>query len=114
MAGDVPAGIVMRVRKKGARARYVFLGTEGVDLKFDFVAFVRDGEDANAMDRGGCRTEPGNGGAEVEPSQVEGIGDKEECGKRSRQAGEETDGGRGWGRMSHMEPERYSATRGVW
>jgi len=86
VSGDVPAGILARVGEQRARTGDVFFGMDGVDLKFSFVAVVGNREDADAMNgrRGGA--ESGNGGAEMEPGEVDRIGDKE----KRREGGRDT------------------------
>lgn len=87
VAEDVPARILAGVGEQRARTGDVFFGVYGVDLKFSFVAVVGNREDADAMNgrRGGA--ELGNGGAEMEPGEVDGIGDKEKRGEGGRDAG---------------------------
>jgi hypothetical protein len=114
VAADVPAGILAGVGEKRTGTGDVFFGVEGVNLEFGFVAVVRDGEETDAMDGGSDRAELGNGGAEVEPSEVNGIGDKEKSGENGRDAREETDGRRGWRRSGHANSTSgYCAPGGV-
>ena len=102
MARDVPARILLGVRKNGAGAGYVFFRSDGIDLVFRFVAFVGNCQDADAVDgRVGC-TKTGNSQARMVPGEVDGVGDEkqecERCGTAQNQAGA---GRRTIGRVRH-------------
>ena len=109
MAGDVPAGILAGVRKQRAGAGDVFFRAEGVDLELDFVAVMRNREYADAMDRRRSGAELGDGGAQVEPGEVDRIGDEEKSGKGGRDTGKEANAGGGWSRICHSRWRRYCA-----
>ncbi len=79
------------MREERAGAGDVFFGMDGVDLVFDFVAFVRNGEDAQAMDGRSGRAKVGDGQAEMVPGKINRIGDEENCGEHGREAGDEAD-----------------------
>jgi len=85
---------LLGVGKEGAGARDVFFGAEGVDLVFDLVALVGDGEQADAVhERIGC-AKSRDGQAEMVPAEIQGIDhEKQRCG-RGEEAREEADGGR--------------------
>ena len=61
VAGNIPAGVVLRVREKRARTGDIFFGSHSVDLVFDFVALVGNGEKADVVNGriGGAKA--GNG-----------------------------------------------------
>jgi len=82
------------MREKCARAADIFFGSHGVDLVFGFVAFVRNGEKANAMDGGVCSAETRNGKARVVPSEVDCIGDEKQQRESGGDAENEADAGR--------------------
>jgi hypothetical protein len=88
MARDIPAWIETAVREKRAGAWDVFFGLHSIDLVFNFVAFVGNGEKADTMNRGVGRANPGNGKAQVVPGEVHRIGDKEKGRESSEQRGE--------------------------
>ncbi len=72
------------VRKKCTGARNVFFGSDGVDLVFDFVAFVGNGEKAGSVNGAIGEAEPGNGEARVVPSEVNRISDEKEENERRK------------------------------
>lgn len=93
---------MLSVGEKRACAGDVLFGTESVDLEFHFVAILGNGKEADTMDGRCGRTEPGNGGTEVVPSEINAIGDKEKSHERGKEAGEEANGGRGWSGVGHV------------
>ena len=115
VAGDVPARVLAGVWEKRARARDIFFGTQRVDLVFHFVAVMGNGQNADAVYRGGGRAEFRNSRAKMEPSEVGGIGDEEKGDKTSEKTGEKTNGGREWIGIRHGEsvlcPGRGSPAR---
>jgi len=94
VADYVPAGIVGGVGEEGAGAGDVFFGLDGVNLVFGFVAFVGDGEQADAMDGGVGGTELGNGEAQVIPGDVDGVHNKGEENDSGGDAHQEASAGR--------------------
>jgi hypothetical protein len=82
VARNVPAGIVIGVREKGAGAGDIFFGLHGVDLVFGFVSFVGNCQKANAVDGGVGHAKPGNGETRVVPSEVHCVGDEKKEGER--------------------------------
>lgn len=50
VAGDIPARAIAGVGKEAVDTRHIFLRAIGVDLVFDFIVFLRNGQDASAMD----------------------------------------------------------------
>ncbi len=82
------------VGEKGAGARDVFFGMDGVNLVFSLVAFVGDGEQADAMDGRAGGAELGDGHAEMEPSKVDSVDNEEEQNESSGDAQQEACAGR--------------------
>jgi len=102
VVGDVPAGIALGVGEDCAGAGNVFFGSDGVELKFGFAGFVRNGEKADAMNGRVGRAEAWGGEANVVPGEVDGVGDekqeREGCHTAENQA---RAGGRTIGRGGH-------------
>jgi hypothetical protein len=76
VAGEVPAGLLVGVRKEGSGAGDVFFGAEGVNLEIGFVALVRDREKANAVNGRSRSAKFGNSQANVIPGEIHGIDHK--------------------------------------
>ena len=51
----------------------IFFGVNGVDFVFDFVAFGRDGEKTNAVDRACGWSESGNKDAKFVPGEINQV-----------------------------------------
>jgi len=105
VTGDVPTGIVLGVGKERAGAGDVFFRTEGVNLEFHFVAVVRDGKEAEAMHGGSGGAELGDRGAELEPGEIDRIGDEEKSDESGGTACEEAGSGRSWSGIGHKNCE---------
>ena len=79
----------------------IFFGVNGVEFVFDFVAFRRDGEKADAVYGAGGRSQFGNCGAEMEPGEIDDIEKNNERDDREKNAANgEKIGGRCGGRRS--------------
>lgn len=69
---------MLGMREKCARAGNVFFGSHSVDLVFDFIALVGNGEKADMVNGGVGNAKPGNGEASVVPGEVKRIDDEKE------------------------------------
>ncbi len=78
VADHVPAGAIATVGEYGVAAGNIFLGMDGIDFIFHFVAPGGDGEQAYAMDRAGALSQFGKKNAEFIPGQVRQIEKNEE------------------------------------
>jgi len=83
------------MREECAGARDVFFGMKRVKLIFGFAAFVGDGQNAKAMDRGSGRAEARRRDTQVIPGEVHGIDHKEKSGQGSSDTNEKTNSRRG-------------------
>jgi len=82
VARDIPARIESAVRENCARAWNVFFRLNGVNLVFDLVALIRNGEQADAVNGRVGRAKPRSGEAHVVPGEVNRIEDEKEERKR--------------------------------
>jgi hypothetical protein len=78
VSNHVPTGFVAGLGKDRMAAGDVLLGAVGVNFVVNFVAFRRDGQQANAVDRAGGRSQLGNQDADFIPAKIDEIDQHEQ------------------------------------
>jgi hypothetical protein len=73
VAGNVPAGAIAALGEEGTRAGHVFFGLLNVDLVFDAVSFVGNGQESDAVNAGSGGAEAWQMGTQREPQEIANI-----------------------------------------
>lgn len=86
VASDIPARAIAGVGKEGVDTGHIFLGAIRVDLVFDFIVFLRDSQDASAMDGALGEAQFRGEDAQLVPGKIQKIKKQEEPEEHQAQA----------------------------
>jgi hypothetical protein len=86
VASYIPAGILVGVREKGARAGDVFFGLGGINFEIGFAIFVGNGEETCAVNRRRSRASFGVEKTNMKGEKVCGVYQKKESDERNEDA----------------------------